>query len=138
MTHKYQAFVTSLPKPLSCRLQRSVSETPGPPSDAFALAQTAVLRSDGYIATAAHVLGTNSEWRQKDIDGVLLRKIEVRMPDQHGVLEQQWREAFFFKDNPHSVGLKCLATLRRPMTLPTARPIAPTPRKGFFSRTTRF
>jgi Trypsin-like peptidase domain len=61
-----------------------------------------ILRTDGYIATAAHVLGADSEWQQKEIDGFLLRRIEVRIPDRYGVLEQSWREADFFKDNAQS------------------------------------
>src|SRR5215469_14029582 len=36
------------------------------------------------------------------------------------------------------VMLKCLLTLRRPMSLPTARPISSAPRSGFRSRTMRF
>jgi hypothetical protein len=61
-----------------------------------------LLSSDGFIATAAHVIGANSEWVQGETDGVLKRTIKVRIADPYGELEDRWRTATFIKDAPTS------------------------------------
>jgi hypothetical protein len=58
-----------------------------------------LLSSDGFIATAAHVVGAISEWVQKTNDGPLLRQIQVRVPDTHGILDGLWRDAILIKDD---------------------------------------
>lgn len=63
-----------------------------------------ILRSNGFIATAGHVVGSNSEWFQ-GIDGSLKRTIQVRIPDSHGVLEETWRRAEMFKPSPSDVAV---------------------------------
>jgi hypothetical protein len=55
----------------------------------------AMLRDDGYIATANHVIGVPSEWIQSG--GALQRTVEVRIPDAHGNLESNWRNAAVFQ-----------------------------------------
>lgn len=61
-----------------------------------------LLSSDGFIATAAHVIGANSEWVQGETDGVLKRTIKVRIADPYGELEDRWRSAIVIKDAPTS------------------------------------
>ena len=61
-----------------------------------------LLSSDGFIATAAHVIGANSEWVQGETDGILNRTIKVRIADPYGELEDRWRNAIFIKDAPTS------------------------------------
>jgi hypothetical protein len=63
-----------------------------------------ILRRDGYIATAGHVIGTNSEWAQGS-DGMLKRTIEVRISDAYGYLEDRWRSAIVHKDGPSDVAI---------------------------------
>jgi tetratricopeptide (TPR) repeat protein len=63
-----------------------------------------ILRSNGFIGTAGHVIGAASEWLQGN-DGVLKRTIQVRVPDAHGYLEDQWRPAELFKPGPSDVAV---------------------------------
>jgi hypothetical protein len=61
-----------------------------------------LLSSDGFIATAAHVIGATSEWVQGDTDGLLKRTVKVRISDPYGDLEDRWRNAIVIKDAPAS------------------------------------
>lgn len=63
-----------------------------------------LLRSDGFIATASHVIGQNSEWMQGP-DGLLKRLIEVRISDRYGELEPGWRKAEFIRDGASDVAI---------------------------------
>jgi len=63
-----------------------------------------ILRSNGFIGTAGHVIGANSEWLQGS-DEILKRTIQVRIPDVHGFLEDQWRSAELFKPGPSDVAI---------------------------------
>jgi hypothetical protein len=61
-----------------------------------------ILRSNGFIGTAGHVVGAASDWLQGS-DGVPKRTIQVRIPDAHGYLEETWRSAEIFKPGPSDV-----------------------------------
>ncbi|MEA2909955.1 MAG: Trypsin-like peptidase domain [Bradyrhizobium sp.] len=64
----------------------------------------AILRGNGFVGTAGHVIGAASEWLQGS-DGDLKRTIQVRIPDAHGYLEDQWRPAELFKPGPSDVAV---------------------------------
>jgi Trypsin-like peptidase domain len=63
-----------------------------------------ILRTDGFIATAGHVVGSSAEWAQAP-DGSLKRAIEVSIPDEHGVLDQNWRSGTLYKDGAADVAI---------------------------------